>query len=149
MKDKKIVISNYFNVCLSLNIRMRSNDIFSNTQLLLNLFEYKKIIMNLSIVNLSANVKFDFSGLYFSECYFDNFDYFWKCKFNNETIFDKCCLLNIPFTKKDNIIPLENFRDCLKDKNMEDVFKLNEENQFNKTERAKVFSFVLYKWSFR
>ena len=139
MKDKKIVISNYFNVCLSLNIRMRSNDIFSNTQLLLNLFEYKKIIMNLSIVNLSANVKFDFSGLYFSECYFDNFDYFWKCKFNNETIFDKCCLLNIPFTKKDNIIPLENFRDCLKDKNMEDVFKLNEENQFNKTEIAKVF----------
>ena len=139
MKDKKIIISNYFNVCIALNIKMRNNDILSNTQLLLNLFESHGKICNLSIVNLSTNIKFDFSGLYFNECHFDNYEDFWKCKFNNETIFNKCHLLNIPSSKKDDIIPLANFRDCLKDKNLEDVFKVNEEYKFNKTERAKIF----------
>lgn len=47
--------------------------------------------------------------------------------------------MNIPSSKKDDIIPLANFRDCLKDKNLEDVFKVNEEYKFNKTERAKIF----------
>jgi len=139
LKDIKIVVSNYFNVCLALNQKMNNNDILSNTQLLLGLFESNKKVTKLSIINFSASVKFDFSGLILDECHFDSYEYFWKCKFDSKTIFNKCTFLNIPFNKSDNIIPLENFRDCLKDKYMEDVFKLNEENNFNNIERAKIF----------
>lgn len=139
LQDKRKIISNYFIVCLEINFVTKSNNSLENTKLLNILFGSKKNINNMSIINLNSNVKFDFSGLYFNECYFDNYTSFSECRFDKDTIFHKCYLLNIKFNKVKNVIPADRFQDCIKDKNLEDAFKMNAELGISKTEQAKNF----------
>lgn len=139
LPERRKIISNYFIVCLELNFATKSNSTLENTKLLNMLFETKMIINNLAIINLNSSVKFDFSGLYFNECYFDNYSSFGECRFDDKTIFYKCYLLNIKFNKTSNVIPSDRFQDCTKDKNIEDAFKMSADLNVSRTEQAKNF----------
>jgi len=139
LPERRKIISNYFIVCLELNFATKSNSTLENTKLLNMLFGNNTTINNLSIINLNSSVKFDFTGLYFNECYFDNYGSFGECRFDDNTIFHKCYLLNIKFNKVGNVIPSDRFQDCTKDKNIEEAFKMNADLNVSKTEQAKNF----------
>lgn len=63
------------------------------TELLKEIYEDNSRIIKLCLINLhgtdSSKILFDFSDLYFEECYFENFENFTECSFSKETFFSK------------------------------------------------------------
>lgn len=140
---KKRAVSGIFNLALSINFKFKTNTRSSNTQLILDLFsKSKNEINNLVILNLSSleeNVRFDFSGLSFNNCMFENYSQFWDCNLNEKTYFYTCVLRNIGTSNKEILIPRENFIDCDQDNSLFNAFQ-NKENRENlKTSKAKIF----------
>lgn len=140
---KKKAISGIFNLSLSLNFKSKSNSKNNNTQLIKDLFSNSKNeIENLVILNFSSleeNIRFDFSNLTFSKCYFENYSQFWECNLNNKTYFQNCVLRNIGNLNKEIIIPRENFIDCDEDNSLFNAFQANENKENAKIIKAKVF----------
>ena len=60
------------------------------TKLIEEIYEKDDYIDNLSIINLHSDTKnlvFDFRGLKFNNCFFENYDRFSECTFDDDTIF--------------------------------------------------------------
>lgn len=141
-EKKKKAIANIFNLCLSINHKFFSKDIFANTTLLKQLFAKKSNhIENLYIIDINSeqNVRFDFSGLTLSHCHINNYSSFWDCNFDSQTKFINCQLFNLKAQKFHNKINKENIIDCVFDKEVENTLKNFEETQLSKVELARVF----------
>lgn len=136
-------IANLFNLCLLLNQRDKTNDILSNTNLLLDLFATKRNnIEGLCIININSdqNIRFDFSGLTIRNSLIDTYSSFWECNFDNNTFFENCHLLNMKENKRlNNLLKTENFIDCTYDHSVENTLSSSKINFENKTEQTKAF----------
>ena len=79
------------------------HETFSNEEIISKLFgENGKDINHLCLIDIPhfAHIEFDFSGFYFSNCDFINYNSFFNCKFDKDTFFDETCLIsNIPASK--------------------------------------------------
>lgn len=87
--DSQLMLLNSSLFILLLDI---CNDLDKNdrTNLLKEIYEKDGYIENLNIIDLhsdSKNITFDFRGLKFNNCLFDNYDRFSECIFDNSTIF--------------------------------------------------------------
>ena len=139
---KRKSIANLFNLCLTINGKLKGYNISSNTELLKNLFEVgKNKIVNLNIFNVNSdlNTKFDFSDLQIDNAIIDNFNNFWHCNFNENTKFKNCILLNIRTKTILTSINKNNFIDCTFDSDIESSLKLSESIIENRTEAIKTF----------
>jgi hypothetical protein len=66
------------------------------TNLLKDIFMKGEYIENLSLINLHSTnkkVNFDFKGLKFNNCHFENFENFLECDFDESTFFRNCSFL--------------------------------------------------------
>jgi hypothetical protein len=141
--SKRKAIATVFNISIQINRKFYANNIENNTQLLKSLFlkNSSNVIEKLCIINLvnsDTKVKFDFSDLYFSKCYFKNYDSFWDCKMNERTRFFECHLLNLKFEKK-TLIDRSIFQNCIKDNQVDRVFEQNTNLLSDRTENARQF----------
>lgn len=120
-------ISHLFYVALAINQKFRFNEINSNTNLLKSLFDTNGIIENLCLINFNSkkdNIRFDFRGVKFKDCYIDNFESFWICPGDLNTIFESCTLINLNFSEiLKSPIPRENFRNCIFNEEIDEFYK--------------------------
>nr|WP_314895976.1 caspase family protein [uncultured Flavobacterium sp.] len=140
-KQKKL-ISNIFNLCLSIMHREKANNIDFNTTLLKDLFEkHKNNLEHVSIININTdqNIKFNFSDITISNSLINNFSTFWECTFNENTKFIKCHLLNLKRADSKCLINKNNFIDCTFDSEVESSLKLLDDSKSNKIDQMKSF----------
>lgn len=107
---KRQLASSLFTLQLAMN---KSFSVEQRTDLLKELFETKaNHIENLSLINLHTNGRnkpiFDFSGLKFSNCFFENYEYFCECRFDENTYFSDTEFIAPLF--RDGIKPKINFK---------------------------------------
>lgn len=87
--DRKLMLLSSSLFILLLDI-CNNLDKSERTNLLQEMYEKNGYIENLSIIDLhsdSKNITFDFRGLKFNNCLFDNYDRFSECVFDDHTIF--------------------------------------------------------------
>jgi len=135
-------IGNLFSLALELNQKFAGNTVSANTVVLTTLFGNQKgDIRNLSLNNIASefNLRFDFSGLRFHNCYFNGYGSFWDCKVDAETRFIECHLLNLKSTSEKQALNKVNFQDCIFDQDLEDTLRRGEETAANKFEQTKSF----------
>jgi hypothetical protein len=95
--ETRKALSGLFALGLTANhFQKQGNEERSNTDLLVAIFgspEKDGIIRNLYIDDFpaDADIRFDFSGLYFSECSILNYPSFFDCTFSEQTYFDETC----------------------------------------------------------
>lgn len=90
--NRKNLISAFF-ILLILNNESNKN---MRTNLLKDIFMKGEYIENLSLINLHSTnkkVNFDFKGLKFNNCHFENFENFLECDFDESTFFRNCSFL--------------------------------------------------------
>lgn len=121
-------ISNLFYISLTLNHKFVTNDINSNTELIRLMFgSNQTVIEDFYLVNFNSkkdNIRFDFRGLNFNNCYFDNFESFWICPADNKTIFYNCTLINLNFIELlKSPIPRQNFRECTFNEEIDEFYR--------------------------
>jgi len=123
-------VSGLFSIALILKNKLQKPNIISNTEILLDMFSNdKRNINGLAIIDFlsfdgSKKVVFDFNGLTFRNCYFNNYAYFWECRSNRETTkFIKSHFKNISSSENNISINLSwlNFTDCDCDESVHQV----------------------------
>ncbi len=142
LKKKKSVVANIFNISLSINHKIKTNDTNSNTKLLRAIFEKSKFeIKNLSIMNLVSNrkIRFDFSNLMIEKAVIDNYNSFYECTFDENTKFINCQLINNESSSDHPRIPSSIFIDCSYDRNIENAMNSFEEKEKSSIDDAKSF----------
>lgn len=119
-------VSGLFSTALHLKNRQNTPNITGNTLLLKNLFEKDKQINHLALIDVlsfddSKRILFDFSGLRFINCHFNNYAYFWNCKMDSDTRFENCYFRNMRADEISNNlrIGIGQFPDC----DMDDSFR--------------------------
>ena len=141
---KRRTISGLFNICLAANIRMRSNSVVANTELIRALFgSGKDEITGLQIIGMHSSeesVRFDFSNLVLKNCYIDAYQSFWSCNFNEGTYFIKCYLLNLEHDSNKRLpISESNFQNCTIDEKFKRAFKKDSFNTKKSDLQVKEF----------
>lgn len=84
--NKKHITSSFF-ILLLLNNEYSKE---ARTALLKDIFMTGKCIENFSLINLhtiNKKINFDFKGLKFNNCHFENFENFFECDFDEDTYF--------------------------------------------------------------
>lgn len=90
--NKKILISSFF-ILLILNNEPNKE---TRTNLLKEIFMKGEYIENLSLINLHSTnkkISFDFKGVKFNNCHFENFENFLECDFDDKTFFKNSVFL--------------------------------------------------------
>jgi hypothetical protein len=129
--EKNIIrkaICHLFYISLAIYHKQGFNDITSNTNLLKLLFQSEsKVIEEFFIINFYSkkdNIRFDFRGLVFKNCYIDNFESFWLCPADNTTFFRNSTLINLNFSEIiRSSIPRANFQDCIFNEEIDDFYR--------------------------
>lgn len=145
---KHQVKSSFFALALTINQSRHNNQTKSNTDLLKEMFGTNQVVKELSLVNfiiLEGNIKFDFSGLVFKDCYFDSYESFWECKFDFSTRFLDCTFYNMPEYSRSNSrgINRGSFTNPKHDGTFENYFKDYEQSSASYREKL-VHSFGKY-----
>ena len=88
---KKKAISAIF-VMILVSVRESGNlNIENNTKILKNIFMIENKIRGLCLIDIfkyeRVKLTFDFKGLKFKDCYFDNYTFFWDCLVDENTYF--------------------------------------------------------------
>jgi len=139
---KTKTIANLFNLALTINFKFLTNDITTNTTLLIALFGTReKTIKNLALVNISADhkIRFDFSGLEISNAYIDNYNGFWNCNFDSKTAFHNSTFLNLSLLQKSSTVTSAEFIDCTFDSEAESSLNRIVSRSENRVEQSKLF----------
>ena len=96
--DKNLLNRLNSSIFILLLVLDKANNKKKRTDLLKEIYFEEGVVKNLCLINLhSANnlkITFDFSGLYFEECHFENFENFTECSFDEKTFFRKCIFLS-------------------------------------------------------
>lgn len=82
----KLIISSLFILLLIVS----DNNKETRTSLLKDIFMNRETIENFSLINLHSfnkKINFDFRGLNFNDCHFENFENFFECDFDEKTYF--------------------------------------------------------------
>ncbi|MEI9918542.1 MAG: caspase family protein [Bacteroidota bacterium] len=142
LEKRRKIVAHLFNLCLSISHKFSSNSIIANTTLMKAIFENKNgSISALSIDGIKHEhaLKFDFSGLVFTECYIVDYGSFWNCKFDGITKFIKCHFSNLKTSGANQTLSKEHFIDCIYDTDIDEVFRRIEEKSMDRIQQTTRF----------
>lgn len=148
---KRKFTANLFNLCLTINHLLKTNNVVENSEILNSLFENStNHIEFLSIIDLNSDktIKFDFTNKTIINGYFDNYSDFSKCLFNENTILINCIIINIKLETNSNNLQKHQCIDCSFDSTFDTSFEIREASVESYNNSIKLFLNQFFKLFF-